>query len=520
MSIEKKHFSISAFLASLFFIGVFILGVYRFHEAHIAGVLPVSSIINISADLCAMALGYVLFICTVIDRSQNEENLNYYLLLLFTCFSGAFLDEVCWIVDGNPNMVTMNQMVNTLYYMCAPVMAFLFWRYVITYLGLEHKKLKVINTVLVTGLMAAVIIRVINPYFGYYYSINADAKYERGPLYLLSNLYSYAAMVLTLMLVFLARKRFKKYQIVTLYMYAFFPLAIGIITVFTFGISLSSPVIMLVLLLMYCVLNVIQNRERSLSDNELKMANAIQENMLPHIFPAYPDRKEFDLYASMTAAKEVGGDFYDFYMPDNDHLVMTIADVSGKGIPAALFMMVTKTLVKNRGLSDFDSCSKILMSVNDQLCEGNEMNMFVTVWIGVLTISTGEFRYANAGHEYPAVKHKDGKFELIKDKHSPPLGCMEGIPYRESKTILKPGDIIYVYTDGVTEANNSDHELFGEERMIDALNQSCLDKMSDLDSGVRSCINEFIGSTPQFDDITMLSMRYNGSSDLREDGGK
>ena len=233
--------------------------------------------------------------------------------------------------------------------------------------------------------------------------------------------------------------------------------------------------------------------------------------MLPHTFPPYPDKKEFDLHASMNAAKEVGGDFYDFYMPDDDHLVVTIADVSGKGIPAALMMMVTKTLIKNRGLSDFEDCSKILSSVNNQLCENNEIEMFVTVWIGVLHLPTGELTYANAGHEYPAIKRNGGKFELIKEHHAPPIGCMEGIPYKVEKLTLNPGDIIYVYTDGVTEANNSKGEFFGEKRMLDALNLPCEEGMVELNSNVKSSIDEFISGTPQFDDITMLSLKYNGT---------
>lgn len=510
MSIGKKQFQLSALLASLFFIFTIILGIYKFEQTLVNGGLPIVSIVNISADICSMALGYVLFICSVVDRSKNEENLNYYLLLLFTCFCGSFLDEVCWLVDGDVNRIQINTIANTLYYMCAPVLAFLFWRYVVTYLGLEHKNLKKINICLAGGLLLAVVIRLVNLYYGFYYSISADGTYSRGPWYLLSNIYAYITMILTLILVFLARKRFKKYQVITLFLYAFFPLAIGILTIFTYGLSLSSPVIMLVLLLMYCVLNVFQSRERSISDNELQMANTIQENMLPHIFPAYPDRKEFDLYASMTAAKEVGGDFYDFYMPDSDHLVITIADVSGKGIPAALMMMVTKTLIKNRGLTDFDNCARILSTVNDQLCEGNDLGMFVTVWIGVLTISTGELRYADAGHEYPAIKKNGGRFELIKERHLPPLGCMEGIPYKERNLILQPGDMIFIYTDGVTEAANNKNELFGEARMLEALNLPYEGDVSALEKNIKDSIDSFVDGAQQFDDITMLCMKYNG----------
>ena len=510
MSIGKKQFELSAFLGSLLFIAIIALGIFQFAHVLPKGTLPVSSIINISADLSCMALGYVLFICSVVDKQKNEANLNIYLLLLFSCFNAAFLDEVCWIVDGKPAMIELNMAANTLYFMGAPVMAFLFWRYVVSYLEVAPEKIKKYNNFLAAGLVLAILMRLFNPLFGHYFTITADGHYQRGNLYILSNLYAYFTILLTLALVFRARKKFKRYQVVTLFLYAFFPLVMGVVSVFTFGLSLTSPVIMLVLLLMYCVLNVIQSRERSISDSELQMANAIQEGMLPHIFPPYPERSEFDLYASMTAAKEVGGDFYDFYMPDKDHLVVTIADVSGKGIPAALYMMVTKTLIKNRGLTDYEDVSKILSTVNDQLCESNDIAMFVTVWIGVLTISTGEFRYANAGHEYPAVKRAGGKFELIKERHSPPLGCMEGIPYREYKTKLEPGDIIYVYTDGVTEANNSKNELFGEARMLDALNLPIDGDLLVLESNIKDSIDAFIDGNPQFDDITMLSMKYNG----------
>ena len=510
MSIGKKQFDISAFLASLFFIFIMVVGVISFEKVLTTGSLPMASIVNISADIACMALGYVLFICSIVDKSRNENNLNYYLLLLFACFCSSFLDELCWIVDGNPLLIYLNYLSNTLFYLCTPVMAFMFWRYVISFLGIKHLLLDKFDKFLIAGLVVSVTAIMVNPFFGYYFRVKPDGFYERSAFYLISLIYPYLTMILTLILVFNAKKRFKTYQIVTLFLYAFFPAAVGILSIFTYGLSLSGPVIMLVLLLMYCVLNVVQSRERMISDNELKMATTIQENMLPHVFPPYPEHKEFDLYASMTAAKEVGGDFYDFYMPDQDHLVITMADVSGKGIPAALFMMVTKTLIKNRGLTDYEDCPKILSSVNNQLCENNEMNMFVTAWVGVLTLSTGELRYANAGHEYPALKRKDGKFELIKERHSPPIGCMDGIVYKEHSITLNPGDVIYLYTDGVTEANNEAGELFGEERMLEMLNNP-YETMEEMDANVREGIAAFIGNTPQFDDITMLGMKYNGT---------
>ena len=513
MALNTKQFKIRAYLSSLYFVFVFILGIIKFDTVIKTTGLPVNSIINISADLCSMALGYVLFICSIVDKSDNEENLNAYLLLLFSCFNAAFLDEVCWLVDGNKNQIYINTIANTFFFIAGPVMSFLFWRYVVTYLNLDREKIKKMDYFLAGGLFVAITVRLLNPAFGYYFYIKPDAFYQRGDYFLISNIYSYSAMILTLILVFIARKRFKRYQIIILYMYAVFPLGISVVTIFTYGLSLSSPVIMLVLLFMYCVLNVIQSRDKSISDNELHMASTIQEGMLPHTFPPYPHKSEFELFASMDPAKEVGGDFYDFYMTDDDHLVITIADVSGKGIPAALMMMVTKTLIKNRGLTDYKDCAKILAMVNDQLCEGNELDMFVTVWIGVLTLSTGELRYANAGHEYPALMRDGGKFELIKDHHSPPLGCMEGITYKEQKTKLNPGDIIYIYTDGVTEANNGKQVLFGEKRMLEALDLPCNGNMITLTRNVKESITSFIGDAQQFDDITMLSMKYNGPED-------
>lgn len=242
---------------------------------------------------------------------------------------------------------------------------------------------------------------------------------------------------------------------------------------------------------------------------ELDVAARIQADMLPCIFPAFPDRHEFDIYASMTPAKEVGGDFYDFFLVDHDHLAIVMADVSGKGVPAALFMMISKTLIKSAaqtGLSPKD----VLEKVNNQLCENNEAEMFVTVWLGVLEISTGRMICANAGHEYPAVRRKDGSFELFKDKHGFVLAGMENVKYREYELILEPGDSVFVYTDGVPEATNAQNELFGTDRMLAALNKEEYAGCEGLLSAVHREIDTFAGCVPQFDDITMLCLKMSG----------
>jgi len=244
-------------------------------------------------------------------------------------------------------------------------------------------------------------------------------------------------------------------------------------------------------------------------DKELELAADIQLNMLPMVFPPFPDRTEFDLYASMTPAKEVGGDFYDFFLIDSDHLGLVIADVSGKGVPAALFMMVSKTLVKNQMMSGCDPATA-LERVNLQLCERNSASMFVTVWAAVLEISTGKGLACNAGHENPAVRRSGGDFELLKYKHGVFAGVSKKAKYQNREFELCPGDCVFVYTDGVPEANNDAEEMFGEERLIAALNQDPELPPKEMVQSVREAVDRFSGGMEQFDDITMLCMKYFG----------
>lgn len=247
---------------------------------------------------------------------------------------------------------------------------------------------------------------------------------------------------------------------------------------------------------------------RTRIDAELKYAAEIQHSALPSIFPAFPTRDEFDIYASMNPAKEVGGDFYDFYIIKKHTLVFTIADVSGKGIPASLFMMRAKTALKSFAEGGL-SVNDVLTNANYTLCEGNDAGMFVTCWIGFLDLKTGELKFANAGHNPPVLKRKNGTFEYLNPKPAGfVLGGMEGIVYKEQQLQLEPGDQLYLYTDGVTEATNIDEVLFGEERL-----KASLDKHADLDAkdlciSIKKDVDEFVGEAPQFDDITMISLKF------------
>ena len=254
-----------------------------------------------------------------------------------------------------------------------------------------------------------------------------------------------------------------------------------------------------------------ETKEKERISTELSLATEIQANMLPCIFPAFPERTEFDIYAMMHPAKEVGGDFYDFFLIDEDHLALVIADVSGKGVPAALFMVIAKTLIKNQALTG-ESPAQILRSVNEQLCEGNEAELFVTVWLGIIQISTGKGIAANAGHEHPVIRRKDGKFELVIYRHSPAVAVMEGMNFREHEFELYPGDTLFVYTDGVPEATDSQNNLFGNERMLNALNKNPDAKPEELLKNVKEEVDLFTKEVPQFDDVTMLGIKYYGET--------
>ena len=248
--------------------------------------------------------------------------------------------------------------------------------------------------------------------------------------------------------------------------------------------------------------------ERKKVEAELELAANIQSSALPSVFPAFPKKSEFDLYATMNPAKEVGGDFYDFFLIDDDHLCMVIADVSGKGIPASLFMMTSKTTISNEAMHEI-SPEKILTRANEAICANNKMDMFVTVWLGVLEISTGKLTAANAGHEYPFIK-KNGKFEVFKDKHGMAVGVMDGLKYKEYSVDLLPGDCILVYTDGVAEANNKNKELFGLDRIQASLDGNKSDDCRDIIKNIKTSIDAFADGAKQFDDITMLCLKYNG----------
>lgn len=244
-------------------------------------------------------------------------------------------------------------------------------------------------------------------------------------------------------------------------------------------------------------------------DAELQYAKDIQLSALPHVSPNFENRANYELYACMFTAKEVGGDFYDFYYVDDTHLALTIADVSGKGIPAALFMMTSKTMLKNMVESGM-SIDVAMTNANERLCENNDAGMFVTTWAAVIDLETGHVVFSNAGHNPPIIRKKNGSFEYVKCRAGLVLAGMDGLKYKPQEFDMEPGDVLYLYTDGVTEATDANAELYGEDRLLTALNGTYKDasSMEDLCNSVKADVDIFVDEAPQFDDITMLAFKY------------
>ena len=374
---------------------------------------------------------------------------------------------------------------------------------------------KIFITLFVLLCVHAVIL-IVGIFTNFIYYFDASNNYHRSALYLLSNLCPMIMLVIDMALLIRYPRSAVRSVMTAFWIYMIAPVIAIIIQSFSYGIQFIIFATVGAAVYMFSVIVRSLNRryakqqlESSRIETELNMASSIQADMLPSIYPAFPERPEFDIYASMDPAKEVGGDFYDFFLVDDDHLCMVMADVSGKGVPAALFMMASKIILQNNAMLG-KSPAQILMDANTAICSNNREEMFVTVWLGILELSTGKLTAANAGHEYPAMRNANGQFELIKDKHGFVIGGMEGLRYKEYELQMERGSKLFLYTDGVPEATNAEDELFGAERMIDALNTDATATPEKILKQVRSAVDDFVKDAEQFDDLTMLCLEYRG----------
>lgn len=464
---------------------------------------------NIGIDLFGMIVISVIFLSCSFDPAADTVLMRYYKRLINVTFLGLLTDFLAWIVNGIPEFRNINLVANTLYYMCLPLGCYFFWRYVENMLKVDDRILSKVDLVLKYGMLAAVFMRALNVIFGFYFTVDENGIYARASLYPISMIYMFAVSIITMALIIGGRKKMERRQIVILVLYVVAPTAVGVLTMMKYGLSISYGVVTVVMLLMYCIINIEMSIKAISAEREMKLAASIQQSVLPKHDQAVSDKKQIDLYASMDCAREVGGDFYDYFLVDDDHLCVVMADVSDKGVPAALFMMNAKTTLHSYAMTGA-SPSEILSRSNEAICRNNTAEMFVTVWLGILELSTGKLTAANAGHEYPIFKNPDGEFELYKDRHGFVIGGMEGVSFKEYEMEFKPGTKMFLYTDGLAEAVDEENNMFGTDRVTAVLNEHCDSSAQEIIEAMRKSVSDFVKDTAPFDDMTMLCLEYRG----------
>ena len=472
--------------------------------------LSAASLYNAGVDVLGAFVCVVLFYGSM---SQMEHaTRSFRVLIVMACASFA-LNEWMWFTAGTPDYRTLYFWFCVLSKWFNLAMIYFFYRYVSRTLDFAGKLAKWADRAFPILLIVSILIVLSNALWPVSFRVEADGVYGKGILPWLEDLYLIiASLITTVLIIRCTSPRRQKWAAMS---FILIPIVEFAASGGAFAYATQYGAVLLSLILMYCILFQDRSKKLAATQTELTMATRIQTSMLPSIFPAFPDRPEFDIYASMDPAKEVGGDFYDFFLVDDDHLCMVIADVSGKGVPAALFMMASKIILQSCAILGSNP-GEILTKTNEAICSNNPESMFVTVWVGILELSSGKLTAANAGHEYPILKQPDGSFALYKDKHGLVIGGMDGVKYKQYEIQLEPGSKLFLYTDGVPEATRADKELFGVERTVAALNEQPDAAPQQLLKNVHRAVDRFVQGAEQFDDLTMLCVEYRGKKQATE----
>jgi serine phosphatase RsbU (regulator of sigma subunit) len=481
----------------------------------IFSVTPVNLInmLFIAAGVGVCGLCFMQITSSVHLRKEVRRYFQFFFLLIIVYISAHLARQ---LMDGLPGtgVRTALYIVTFLEMLAAGCMAHMISLLVIAVAKLKNAKPVLIVLGALLTLHTALLI--VGWCSGMIYTFDENNVYQRAPLYVLSNVCPLAMLLIDVVVLLRCCKDVDRRVKSAFWVYMIAPLAAIVIQSAFYGVQLIIFATVGAAVYMFSVIVQNQNAayekqqvESSRIETELTMASSIQADMLPSIYPAFPERPEFDIFASMDPAKEVGGDFYDFFLVDEDHLALVMADVSGKGVPAALFMMASKIIIANNTLLG-KSPAKVLTDANNAICANNREGLVVTVWLGILDMITGKVVAANAGHERPAVMHAGGDFELIDDPHGLAIGGIEGMKYKEHEFTLNAGDKLFLYTDGVPEATNAEEKLFGKERMLEALNAVKDETPQGVLKGVRRSVDGFVQQAEQFDDLTMLCVVFRG----------
>ncbi len=463
-----------------------------------------------------------LSILQVSSSSHLQKDIKRYFQLFFSLILVYITAHLArQLMDGIPGggVHTALYIVTYIEMLAAGLMAYLMSLLVMGASKADKKANKSYGILFLAIIILHVVLLSVGWGFNWFYYFDESNVYHRAPAYIISNLCPMLMLLLNMVMLVRYRDNITPKVRSAFWLYVVAPIAAIIIQTFSYGIQFIIAATVGAAVYMFSVIvqslnekYEAQQKENSRIETELTMASSIQADMLPNIYPAFPERPEFDIYASMDPAKEVGGDFYDFFLIDDDRLCLVIADVSGKGVPAALFMMASRIIIANNAMMG-KTPAQILTDTNSAVCANNKEDMFVTVWLGILDLSTGKLTAANAGHEFPVLKQGDGEFVLYKDKHGFVIGGMDGMRYKEYEISLQPGAKLFLYTDGVPEATDANGELFGTDRMLGALNKDASASPEQILKNVRSDVDGFVKEAEQFDDLTMLCVEYRGNHD-------
>ena len=469
--------------------------------------LTPSSMFNIGIDVLGMFVCSVLYLgCIGESSKETEEGLRWFVALIVLNGLSFFVNELSWLFDNVLSYQTLMVVLVVIKNLLDLNTIYVFYRSVRATLTFDSKKVELLDKLIKIMLVTFSILVLADPFLSLTVGINESGYVYRTPLGWIQNIYLAVVSIITSLLIINSdtshRQKFISFSFI------FFPIIHYIACGFATNYASLYASTLLSIIAIYCMLFYSRSKTLAGTKKELDMARDIQLSTMPDNFL---ESDSFEISASVEPARGIGGDFYDFFMIDDDHLCLVMADVSGKGIPASLFMMTSKTTLKNC-VKACDSISETLTVANRSICSDNNSDMFVTVWMGVLELSTGILRAGNAGHEYPTIGRKGQKYEILKDKHDFVIGGMENLKFGEYEVQMNPGDKIFVYTDGVPESADRDFNLYGTDRMIDALNIDPDVCTKDVLKNVRQSIADFVKDAEQFDDLTMMCVEYKGNN--------
>ncbi len=474
------------------------------------------AVVQVAMDVFALSLGILLFLICIQDRAAFEGLKLRFLFLLTLVYAATFADGAVWVTEGHAELRILSIILDTVLFTAIAPTSYAFFAYVMEYLGIWEKKItRIMVAIMLLGATISVITCIVNIFHPLYFSIDQAGVYHREAFYELSNLYAYIAGVVTAIVILVYSKRLHASRTAILLSFVLTPAFALVVNKFFYGLTPACSVMLVVLTILYVVLNVGRSRAQAVVQAEMSTANALQKAMLPDLLPEVVDTAEYDLFASMNPAREVGGDFYDYFPLDDHTLAFLIADVSDKGMGAALFMAVSKAMIKMRAQAG-GSPAEVIRDVDARLGKDNDLGMFVTVWLGYLDLATGHVVACNAGHDFPAMylksdeRSKDGGYFVEEMPHGPAVGLLPGMEFPEIEFDMEPGDRIFLYTDGVNEAQGSSGEQFGIERLLSVLDENKEKSAKEVCKHVKEAVDAFVGNDPQFDDMTMMALTFRG----------